>query len=300
MHKSPDPGPRFSKTAKAAIGAIVGLGVFVVCAYSLNQVSSAPLSAPQRPRPTLEERAAGEDIDARRELAHCYGEFLGCPSQSVQRDPVKACVWRTVILASQSPDVSLADTDAYESDCGLLDETSAQKGAAAVQEAVHTAYNRDVTLPLSPVYSSTDHHTLYSSAEGLRLAVNDALALMKSRSPLPSYGRPTKEHSPDGDELRWKTCAADICLQAISPVYGGGVRLFRVEVQGGRQEASVAAASLLATSAIGQPSLAPRLAALPVFVGRGDYTRIGTACWGVARTASGAYIAGALAPPCPR
>ena len=91
----------------------------------------------------LELRARTGDAAAQRELAECYRH--GCVGLST--DPVLACAWGIVLVASGHSQVTPADSDHRRRDCESL--TPAQQATAAVQAKVlfESIYRRELLLP---------------------------------------------------------------------------------------------------------------------------------------------------------
>ena len=91
----------------------------------------------------LEPRARTGDASAQRELAECYRR--GCAD--ISANPVLACAWGIVLVASGHPQVTPADSDHRRRDCESL--TPAQQSAAAAQARVlfQNIYRRELLLP---------------------------------------------------------------------------------------------------------------------------------------------------------
>jgi Ca2+-transporting ATPase len=176
------------------------------------------------------------DVVAQGRLAACLAASSGCVD--TPPDPAMACAWRGVQLASQSPTLALSDVAAYRAACALGDESARQRAAIAQDNFTRRVYGRPA--PDMPAAVATSG-LLYPSIETVRQRVNAQLGLT-SNARVPAFGAPQK--MPKEGRLSWRACSASVCLEGLTPRFGGGLLSYRVEVTGAVGPARLLAAKL--------------------------------------------------------
>ncbi len=201
-----------------------GMVVSVVVALLAGCVEHRQPAIQQAPE-YLHEALAG-DVGAQAALASCLGEKQGCVGSA--QDAAMACAWRGVRLASQSPDLSLADDDAYVTTCMGGDRTSRQRASIAQEDFTLRIYRRHA--PATMMEPADAPERLYPSIETVRSRVN--LTLGRHHMPsLPRFGAP-KPIQADPARISWTSCAGGVCLEGVAPAFGGGLLSYKVAVNG--------------------------------------------------------------------
>jgi hypothetical protein len=270
-------GSRFMRATSLLVLGLASLTVAACEEHPKRVVQGAP--------EYLHEALTG-DIRAQARLADCLvagGDCIDTPS-----DPPMACAWRGVRLASRSPTLSLADADAYRVACASSDQTFRQRAAFAQENFTRRLYRRP-----SPAAGVSPPQTglLYPSAEAVRQRINAELKAA-SQPALPPFG--PAQAVPNQARLTWKSCSPAVCLEGVSPDFGGGLFSYRVVVTGPQERARPLAARL-ATAALELDAFADLLASSPEQP-RG--VMAGSACWVIGRARADAVFAGASLGPC--
>lgn len=236
--------------------------------------------------------ALSGDIDQQAVLAGCYAKTGGC--LGIPPDPAIACAWRGVRLASEDPGLSLADTEAFTAACEAPEESFHQRASIALIDLGARIYNRRLG-DVGEMAARTDPRAvLYPSIDQVRERVNQALSQGGESERLPRFAarRPGRG---DG-AVNWSSCAATICLEGLTPSFGGGVIGYRVTVRPSAASPARGAglAGKLAAAALEAPAAADALAAAPA-----RQLALGPVCWVKGLGEGGLIYAGALRAPCP-
>lgn len=85
------------------------------------------------------EQALAGNYQAQRNIAFGFST-----ANHMVRNPVQACAWRIVILASLSPSIDASDTGNYRFDCGKLDLPQLDEAKATATLIGKRVYGRDV------------------------------------------------------------------------------------------------------------------------------------------------------------
>lgn len=171
----------------------------------------------------LHEALAG-DVGVQAALASCLDDQQGCVG--FPHDAAMACAWRGVRLASRSPELSLADDDAFITSCMGGDRTSRQRAMIAQEDFTLRIYRRHA--PASMTEPDDGPERLYPSIEMVRSRVN--LALGSHQLPLlPRFGAPQQKPA-DPTRIAWSSCAGAVCLEGIAPSFGGGLLSYKIAV----------------------------------------------------------------------
>lgn len=206
-----------------------------------------PVSEP----PDFIKHAMAGEYEAQARLAACYGRGAACIG--VRSDPALSCAWRAVIVASASPQRSLADVDAYRAACDTQDESLRQRAGVAAEDLFRRIYHTGMP-PLEPVLDAKSHRVLYPSAETVRRRIGASLADQHQHA-LPQFGPQNLSGAASGN-LQWRSCTETVCLNVTSPVVGGGLISYRVSAIGPN---STAVAARLAAAGLDAPGLAAEL-----------------------------------------
>jgi hypothetical protein len=246
-------------------------------------------AAATRGEPEYLHQALSGDAQAQDVVAGCYAKAEGC--LGIPPDPPLGCAWRGVRLASHSPELSLADTDAFAAACATRDATSHQRSMIAFTDLAARIYRRKFAeLPELPL---AEEPTLYPSIEMVRSRANLQLLQAHRAERLPPFGPPVTSN--DGKTLDWSSCSQAICLQGVSPSFGGGVLSYRVAVgsSAGDPGRLVSLAATLAAAGLQSPSSADEMAGAPLRA-----IEQGPVCWTAGRDAHGGAFAEASRYPC--
>jgi hypothetical protein len=236
----------------------------------------------------LHEALAG-GVDAQSALARCLGAQQGCVGYP--QDAAMACAWHGVKLASQTPDLSLADDDAYRAACTGGDRTFHQRASLAQEDFTLRIYRRH-----APVWSTAPEagpERLYPSIETVRGRVNHALG--RYHLPLlPRFGAPQQTGAAPG-RITWSSCAAAVCLEGDAPAFGGGLFSYKISINASPtpdQKATLAAQ--LAGAGLETPGIAEGLvsASGPHRLAAGGF------CWTSNDAKNGGAVAEVLAGSC--
>ncbi len=239
----------------------------------------------------LHEALAG-DVGAQAALASCLEEKQGCVGSA--QDAAMACAWRGVRLASQSPDLSLADDDAFVTTCMGGDRTSRQRASIAQEDFTLRIYRRHA--PVSMMEPDDGPERLYPSIDIVRGRVN--LALGRRQLPLlPRFGAP-KPVQTDPTRITWSSCAGGVCLEGVAPAFGGGLLGYRIAVTA--SPASIqkdALAIQLVGDGLEAPGIAENLQNAPASAGSRRMAA-GGVCWTSGPSPTGAVVAAVTAGRC--
>jgi hypothetical protein len=263
--------------------AVLALGASLVGCEEHHAVSV-------RGAPEYLHAALSGDIAAQEWLAACYASPNGCVGAP---DPALACAWRGVRLASQSPRLSLADETAYAQSCADQDETFQQRAELARIDFTTRVYGARAAESANLAGAKDQGNRLYPSLETVRARVAAALTHEDGHLPLPAFAAPRQ--SADRRVNAWTACQAAVCLEGVTPAYGGGVIGYRVVVQTKAMDPLRAQrlAARLAAAGLDAPSLADRLGP-----DAANTTTTGPVCWSKASTPSGAVVLTASRAPC--
>jgi hypothetical protein len=238
----------------------------------------------------LHEALAG-DASAQMALVACLSAPEGCAGHP--KDSAMACAWRGVRLASQSPDLSLSDQDAYLAACTGDDQTFRQRASVAQEDYTLRIYHRHApTWPIAPAKNDR----LYPSIETVRERVN--LALGRSHLPLlPRFSAPQPAPN-DPARIAWSSCAGAVCLEGMAPAFGGGLFSYKIDVNPAPDAvAPIALAPQLAAAGMDAPGIGEDLrhaAREHGFQG----VQAGGVCWSDSVAAKGGYVASVSPAPC--
>lgn len=238
--------------------------------------------------PEILHQALSGDADAQASLATCYAASGTC--FGVAPDPPMACAWRGVRLASWRPDLSLADSERFRADCASPEQTFGQRASIALSDWTARIYRRQIGDVAQMSAALAKEEVLYPAIETARTRINRELARTGAGEQLAPFGEP--KPSADASRLNWSACGKAVCLEGMTPSFGGGIIAYRVTVRSATARASALAASL-AAAALEAPSAADLVqrSATPSFA-------VGPVCWlrGQGEPA-GAYV-GAQRAPC--
>lgn len=79
------------------------------------------------------------DYQGQRNLAFCLSN--GCAG-AVMVDPVAACAWRIIVLASASPSIDSSDAENYGFDCGRIGRTGEARAMVLARAKFRGIYGR--------------------------------------------------------------------------------------------------------------------------------------------------------------
>lgn len=221
------------------------LATTLACAMGLLGLTGCESHPPKvaKGAPEYLHDALGGDLAAQAVLAHCYDEGGDC--LGIRSDPVMACAWRGVRLASRSPMLTLADTEDYAAACPTR-ESLRQRAAIAQVNLSARIWGRTPDGESDGPQVQGHQRLLYPALDSVRLGVNQALARAGDKERLPAFGAPRQ----DGAEstMTWTSCTAAYCLVGVTPDFGGGVVRYRLVARSTRekrpQTARLAAAGL--------------------------------------------------------
>lgn len=233
--------------------------------------------------------ALSGDIAQQDALATCYVKAGACVGLSP--DPALGCAWRGVRLASQSPALSLADSEAFAAACANPDESVRQRESIAMIDLAARVYGRRLGALDNLLAASGSKDALYPSLELVRDRVNQTLGQMGQAERLPAFAarRPSDQTTP----VSWSSCGPTICLDADTPPFGGGVQRYRVSVKATASGDPSALAARLATAGLDASATA-------TILGQASTAQInlGPVCWFKGSRDAVRY-AGAARGPCP-
>ncbi len=90
------------------------------------------------------EQALSGNLQSQRRLADCYR--LGCSSE-LTPDPVLACAWRIIVVASGAPAVVQDDTESRRRDCESLSPKDQAAAARQAKSLFQKIYGKELLLP---------------------------------------------------------------------------------------------------------------------------------------------------------
>ncbi|MBS0410975.1 MAG: hypothetical protein JSR86_13745 [Proteobacteria bacterium] len=266
-----------------ALAALLSLAVAACEQHKAPAVSSAP---------SIQHDALSGKASSQAWLASCYAAGGRCIG--ITPDPAMACAWSAVRLLSRSPDLSLADSEAYEAACNLPRESERQRAAIAAADFGDRIYGQGADARLAAGKALAETPVLYPSVEAVRTRINLALAHARRAERLPIFAAAPPAKAGDS-AVAWSSCADPICLQADTPAFGGGVIRYRVTVRiaGTGEAAAATLAGRLAAEGLEASSLGELL-------GDGQQHEFGQgpACWRAGKDAAGIMYAGAARGPC--
>ncbi len=264
-----------------------GLGTALVAMLFMTACEEHPKKSVQGAPEYLHEALSG-NTTAQAQLADCLAAPTGC--FGTPPDAALSCAWRGVRLASETPDLSLGDAEAYKRACMGKDESFRQRAAIAQDNFTRRIYDRPA--PDSSTAPPTSG-LLYPSMETVRLRINAARGA-GAAARLPPFGRP-RPLSEQG-RISWKTCSPSVCLEGSSPRFGGGLYAYRVMVSGPQGDAQVQAAHL-AAAGLEADAIAGSLASLAQSALPGAMPA-GPICWAAGQTPEGSAFVAAAPGPC--
>lgn len=265
---------------------VAGLSVLALAGCEQHKapaVSSAP---------AVQHDALSGNTASQAWLASCYAAGGRCIG--VAPDPAMACAWSAVRLLSRSPDLALADSEAYEAACDLPRESDRQRAAIAAADFGDRIYGQGADARLAAGKALAETPVLYPSVEAVRGKVNLALAHARRAERLPAFAAPAPGR-PGDTVVTWSSCADPICLQADTPAFGGGVIRYRVTVRiaGTGEPQAAGLAGRLAAAGLDAGSIGDTL-------GDGQPHEFvqGPACWRAGKDDPALMYAGAARAPC--
>lgn len=264
-----------------AVGAALALGACEE--HSASTVKGSP--------EYLHEALSG-DLAAEAQLAACFDAGGGCPD--ISPNPAMACAWRGVRLASRAANLSLADEEAYARACANPAASFRQTARIAQDDLTRRVYQRAAPAFEAAPRSAAEAR-LYPSIEMVRQRINAALIGLHAPQ-LPGFGPP--QLAQGGERLSWRTCAAGLCLEGVTPNFGGGVYSYKVTVPAANAAGPApAVAAQLATAGLEAPGAAHDLLAAPASASE---RRLAAAdvCWTMAWSAQGDMTASASPGGC--
>jgi hypothetical protein len=265
-------------------GLALVLGVSVLAACSEEHKSTAIRNAPEY----LHDALSG-DVAAQASLADCFDKDSHCNAP----DPAMACAWRGVRLSSGSPELSLADVAAFRTACASTDQSTRQRASITLADYVSRIYGRPAGERAQLPAELADRPILYPSINTVRENINRALVLARRSEQLPQFLR--SKPTADSTIQAWSSCAADLCLEGLTPTFGGGVISYRVTFKSGAAAKPDAATLVIRLGVAGleSPSAGDWLlaSATPSVVQ-------GPVCWTKGRDRSGVVYSLATPSPC--
>jgi len=263
---------------------LLAIGGFVLAACEEHRAPAAR-GAPEYLHPAL-----SGDISAQRVLADCYEKAEGCIG--IPSDPAMACAWRGVRLASESPELALSDSTAFATACTSRDPTASQRASIAFADLTVRIYRRDLPDLQRLVTVTAAQPELNPSIDQIRSRVNAELGRSGRRESLPPF------HAArllDDTILTWSSCSGAVCLEGVTPSFGGGVTSYRVTVRPsvGDAVAPGKLAASLAAAGLEWPAVGDHLAQDPP-----GWRQEGPVCWRISQGEAGAVTADAVLPPC--
>ncbi len=260
------------------------LSSFIVAACTEEHKSAAIRKAPEY----LHEALSG-DVAAQVSLAACFDKDSICGSP----DPAMACAWRGVRLSSGNPELSLADVAAFRTACASTDQSTQQRALIALTDYVSRIYGQAAGERAQLTADRADRPVLYLSINMVRENINRALILAGRGERLPQFVK--SKPMADTAIQAWSTCATALCLEGLTPSFGGGVISYRVTLPAGPTAKPNPATLVIRLAAAGleTPSAADWLVA--------SATRSvvqGPVCWTKGQDRSGASFAMAAPSPC--
>jgi hypothetical protein len=268
---------------KSAAAMALLLGSIILAACNEEHKSTAIRKAPEY----LHDALSG-DVTAQASLAACFDKGGICVP-----DPAMACAWRGVRLSSRSPELSLADVTAFEVACASTDPSTKQRALIALADYASRIYGRQAGERAQLPAGLTEQPILYPSINMVRENINRALTLAGRSERLPQFlkSKPTEDRAVQA----WSTCAAALCLEGLTPAFGGGVISYRVTLQPGTAVRSGDAALAIRSAAAGleTPSAGDWMleSATPLVIQ-------GPVCWMKGQEKSGTVYAMATPSPC--
>jgi hypothetical protein len=242
--------------------------------------------------PSIQHDALSGKAASQAWLASCYAAGGRCVG--IAPDPPMACAWSAVRLLSRSPDLGLADSEAYEAACNLLRESDRQRAAIAAADFGDRIYGQGAEARLAAGKALAETPVLYPSLESIRGKVNLALAQVRRAERLPAFAAPAPGKAEDS-VITWSSCADPVCLQADTPAFGGGVIRYRITVRiaGTGEPQAALLAGRLAAAGLDASSLGATL-------GDGQPHEFvqGPACWRAGKDDPAVRYAGAGRAPC--
>jgi hypothetical protein len=278
--------PRRTMNRNAARVLALSLATSAVALAGCEQhKASAARGAPEY----LHEALSG-DVGAQSYLAGCLAERSDCVG--LPPDPPLACAWRGVRLASWSPDLSLSDVSAFATACANADETFRQRASIALSDLAARIYRRGVGGVAEMVSAAEAQHVLYPAIDTVRTRMNEDLGAIGRPERLPPFGRPTLDQQ---GRLEWSACDSGVCLEGVTPAFGGGVLAYRVVVRPTAVRAPASLAASLGAAGLEAPSAADLIRTRP-----DQSFENGPVCWRSGEDAArgGVAYAGASLGPC--
>jgi hypothetical protein len=264
----------------------LGLATSVVALTGCEQHRSPAA----RGTPEYLHEALSGDGGAQSYLAGCYAEGGACVG--LPPDPPLACAWRGVRLGSWSADLSLSDVSAFAAACAHGDETFRQRASIALIDLATRIYGRSVGAAPTMVSAAEAQRVLYPAIEVVRTRMNTELRALGRPERLPPFGRPSLDKE---GRLEWSACAAGVCVEGVTPAFGGGVFAYRAVVKPTAAPSPASLAASLAAAGLEAPSDADLIRTHP-----NQAVEQGLVCWrsGEDAARAGVAFASASLAPC--